>query len=65
MVNAINDAIQKFNNRGNPFQQPEGTNESVPDDIVTKLERLSILRERGILSDVEFLQAKEKIIDQS
>jgi len=34
------------------------------DDIVSKLERLAKLKEQGILTDEEFIQQKQKILEQ-
>lgn len=36
---------------------------STNDDFISKLERLAVLKEKGILSDEEFLSQKEKILN--
>lgn len=48
------------NNLNNPATKAPSTNET---DVVAQLERLASLREKGILTEEEFLQQKQKILN--
>ena len=61
MVDALNEAIQKYKNRANGFQQSAGQ-ASNEDDVISKIEKLSKLKEQGIISEEEFLQGKAKLL---
>ena len=59
-VDAVNAAIKEL-------KENESQNASAPlsqssDDVVSKLERLAALKEKGILTDEEFAEQKAKIL---
>lgn len=62
-VDAVNKAIKDLKNEN--VQSSVKQQESVQtnqDDIVSKLERLAVLKEKGILTDEEFAAQKAKIL---
>ncbi|WP_340617186.1 PH domain-containing protein [Xenorhabdus entomophaga] len=63
-TNLVNKAKEdkKTKTTYNVNHQTEIRNSS-EDDIISKLERLAVLKEKGILSDGEFLVQKEKILN--
>jgi hypothetical protein len=42
---------------------PQGNREAGGDDVATQLERLADLHEQGILTDEEFAEQKQKVLD--
>ncbi|SPK73068.1 conserved protein of unknown function [Cupriavidus taiwanensis] len=59
-TNKVRDALQAYRKAGSvPTAAP-----AVPaaDDVVSKLERLAALKERGILTDAEFAEQKAKLL---
>ncbi|WP_342754777.1 PH domain-containing protein [Pantoea sp. MBD-2R] len=44
-------------------EKPRAPESSAPTDIVSQLERLATLKEKGILSDEEFQQQKQRILN--
>lgn len=55
-TNKVRDAIEARKSRHAPASQPAG------DDVVTKLERLAALLEKGIINQEEFAQQKAKLL---
>lgn len=45
-----------------PDEQPESSGEPSEEDLTAQLDRLSALRERGQLTDVEYTAAKAKLL---
>ena len=58
-ANMIKDAVEslKQNKESNTIQQPTAN-----DDLIEQLERLALLKERGILTEEEFQSQKDKIL---
>lgn len=54
LINATRNAID---------EKPRAPESSAPTDIVSQLERLATLKEKGILSDEEFQQQKQRILN--
>lgn len=59
-VNAINAALNKIRHGMDTVSQSDPDNQS---DVITKLEKLAELREKGILTDEEFNSQKEKLLN--
>ena len=55
-TNKVRDAIEARKSRHVPPSQPAG------DDVITKLEKLAALLEKGIINQEEFAQQKAKIL---
>lgn len=64
-VDAVNKAIKelKNNNVNSPSPQQQDSPAADQNDAISKLERLAALKEKGILSDEEFLTQKNKILE--
>ncbi|MWL87139.1 PH domain-containing protein [Cupriavidus sp. SW-Y-13] len=59
-TNKVRDALHAHRQpKGVPAAPPQ---QAAEDDIVSKLERLAALKERGILTDAEFAEQKAKIL---
>ncbi|AOK57258.1 PH domain-containing protein [Burkholderia stagnalis] len=58
-TNKVRDAIREYTRASHPAAAPAPTS---ADDVVSKLERLAALKERGILTDAEFAEQKAKIL---
>jgi len=57
-TNKVRDAMEQYKMaKSSPAQHSED------DDMISKLERLAVLKEKGILSQEEFDQQKSKILD--
>jgi len=54
--NKVRDAIEARKSRNAPASQSTG------DDVVTKLEKLAALLEKGIINQEEFAQQKTKLL---
>lgn len=62
-VDAVNNAIAKMKAGNTPAAAPAAPAPAADeDDVVSRLERLAALKERGILTDDEFLAQKAKIL---
>lgn len=54
LINATRNALD---------EKPQATETRAPTDIVSQLERLAMLKDKGILSDEEFKQQKQRILN--
>ncbi|WP_342705455.1 PH domain-containing protein [Burkholderia arboris] len=59
-TNKVRDAIREYTRASNPAIAVSAP--PAADDVVSKLERLAALKERGILTDAEFSEQKMKIL---
>jgi hypothetical protein len=61
--NEIRPFAEHVTNKLNSKKTESSVNTSSEDDVVSKLERLAALKEKGILTDEEFLEQKTKILN--
>lgn len=59
-TNQVRDAIRDYTRASNPVVAASAP--PAADDVVSKLERLAALKERGILTEAEFAEQKMKIL---
>jgi len=59
-VDAVNAAIKEL--KVNENQDTSASLSQSSDDVISKLERLAVLKEKGILTDEEFAEQKAKIL---
>ncbi|SDR03932.1 PH domain-containing protein [Paraburkholderia tuberum] len=62
-TNKVRDALNVYR-RPAPVATPSETAAVQTDDIVSKLERLAVLRERGALTEAEFVEQKTRVLAQ-